>query len=176
MRRRSRVDRRASEGGVDVHRPLLARGDHRVGKRTAQDPSAARPAAAHRRAAAGADAAPTALPRMHEPRDGEARRREYGVGPMVLGFGGPEMIGEMRRMFDEERGDPRPRRSVCRPGNINDEFVALCPSFLMEDRDRGARASAPVRCGSSPRRSPIGPPPTVSHRRAEPTRSTTSRS
>ena len=38
------------------------------------------------------------------------RAARYGVGPMVLGFGGPEVIGDMRRMFDEERAIARSRR------------------------------------------------------------------
>ena len=71
------------------------------------------------------------------------RAAQYGVGPMVLGFGGPEAIGEMRRMFDEERAT-RDIEQVVSPGHVNDEFVALCPTFLMDDRDEafaiGARA------------------------------------
>jgi alkanesulfonate monooxygenase SsuD/methylene tetrahydromethanopterin reductase-like flavin-dependent oxidoreductase (luciferase family) len=71
------------------------------------------------------------------------RAASYGVGPMVLGFGGPEVIGDMRRMFDEERARRDPE-AVVSPGMINDEFVALCPTFLMDDRDeafrRGCRA------------------------------------
>jgi alkanesulfonate monooxygenase SsuD/methylene tetrahydromethanopterin reductase-like flavin-dependent oxidoreductase (luciferase family) len=71
------------------------------------------------------------------------RAASYGVGPMVLGFGGPEVIGGMREMFDEERATRDPAEVVS-PGNINDEFVALCPTFLMEDREEaltvGARA------------------------------------
>ncbi len=71
------------------------------------------------------------------------RAAQYGVGPMVLGFGGPEVIGGMRRMFDEERAARDPEQVVS-PGYINDQFVALCPSFLMEDREKaivvGARA------------------------------------
>jgi alkanesulfonate monooxygenase SsuD/methylene tetrahydromethanopterin reductase-like flavin-dependent oxidoreductase (luciferase family) len=63
---------------------------------------------------------------------------QYGVGPMVLGFGGPEVIGEMRRMFDDERAQRDPD-TVVSPGMINDEFVALCPTFLMEDRDEAFR-------------------------------------
>ena len=31
------------------------------------------------------------------------RAAEYGVGPMVLGFGGPEVIANMRSAFDEAR-------------------------------------------------------------------------
>jgi alkanesulfonate monooxygenase SsuD/methylene tetrahydromethanopterin reductase-like flavin-dependent oxidoreductase (luciferase family) len=71
------------------------------------------------------------------------RAAQYGVGPMVLGFGGPEVIGDMRRKFDEERAARDPEQVVS-PGRINDEFVALCPSFLMDDREQalavGARA------------------------------------
>ena len=85
------------------------------------------------------------------------RAAQYGVGPMVLGFGGPEVIGEMRRMFDEERATRDPEQS-CRPGHINDEFVALCPSFLMDDREEALRIGA-ARCGSSPKRSRTGPAP-----------------
>jgi alkanesulfonate monooxygenase SsuD/methylene tetrahydromethanopterin reductase-like flavin-dependent oxidoreductase (luciferase family) len=71
------------------------------------------------------------------------RAAEYGVGPMVLGFGGPEVIGRLRAMFDEACATRDPDACVS-PGHINNEFVALCPSFLMEDRERarqiGARA------------------------------------
>jgi alkanesulfonate monooxygenase SsuD/methylene tetrahydromethanopterin reductase-like flavin-dependent oxidoreductase (luciferase family) len=63
---------------------------------------------------------------------------QYGVGPMVLGFGGPEVIGEMRAMFDDERARRDPD-AVVSPGNINDEFVALCPTFLMDDREAAFR-------------------------------------
>ena len=71
------------------------------------------------------------------------RAARYGVGPMVLGFGGPEMISKMRADFDEERGQRDPD-AVVSPGHVNDEFTALCPTFLMEDREQaliiGARA------------------------------------
>jgi alkanesulfonate monooxygenase SsuD/methylene tetrahydromethanopterin reductase-like flavin-dependent oxidoreductase (luciferase family) len=63
---------------------------------------------------------------------------QYGVGPMVLGFGGPEVIGNMRRMFDDERAQRDPD-AVVSPGMINDEFVALCPTFLMDDREEAFR-------------------------------------
>jgi alkanesulfonate monooxygenase SsuD/methylene tetrahydromethanopterin reductase-like flavin-dependent oxidoreductase (luciferase family) len=71
------------------------------------------------------------------------RAARYGVGPMVLGFAGPEAIGDMKKMFDEECG-LRDEGEVVSPGHINDEFVALCPTFLMDDREEafvtGARA------------------------------------
>ena len=66
---------------------------------------------------------------------------QYGVGPMVLGFGGPEVIGSMRQAFDDERAQRDPD-AVVSPGQINDEFVALCPTFLMEDKDEALRIGA----------------------------------
>jgi alkanesulfonate monooxygenase SsuD/methylene tetrahydromethanopterin reductase-like flavin-dependent oxidoreductase (luciferase family) len=69
------------------------------------------------------------------------RAAEYGVGPMVLGFGGPESIGSMRKMFDEVRATRDPEQCVS-PGYLNDEFVALCPSLLMEDREEALRVGA----------------------------------
>ena len=65
----------------------------------------------------------------------------YGVGPMVLGFGGPEAVAKMREAFDDERAQRDPD-AVVSPGNINDEFVALCPTFLMDDRDEALRIGA----------------------------------
>jgi alkanesulfonate monooxygenase SsuD/methylene tetrahydromethanopterin reductase-like flavin-dependent oxidoreductase (luciferase family) len=65
----------------------------------------------------------------------------YGVGPMVLGFGGPDMIGEMKRNFDDECAQ-RDESAVVSPGQINNEFVALCPTFLMDDREEALRIGA----------------------------------
>jgi len=69
------------------------------------------------------------------------RAAQYGVGPMVLGFGGPEMIANLRAMFDEERA-ARDLDACVSPGHINDEFVALCPSVLMDDREEALRIGA----------------------------------
>jgi hypothetical protein len=41
-------------------------------------------------------------------------------------------------MFDEERAQ-RDAEAVVSPGMVNDEFVALCPTFLTEDREEGFR-------------------------------------
>jgi len=41
-------------------------------------------------------------------------------------------------MFDEERAARDPD-AVVSPGMINDEFVALCPTFLMDDREEAFR-------------------------------------
>ena len=66
---------------------------------------------------------------------------QYGVGPMVLGFGGPEVIGDMRKAFDDECAQRDPD-AVVSPGQINNEFVALCPTFLMDDKDEARRVGA----------------------------------
>jgi alkanesulfonate monooxygenase SsuD/methylene tetrahydromethanopterin reductase-like flavin-dependent oxidoreductase (luciferase family) len=67
----------------------------------------------------------------------------YGVAPLILGFGGPEAVDGLRKMYDEACAGRDPEEFVS-PGVTNDEFVALCPSFLMEDREQalpiGARA------------------------------------
>ena len=62
----------------------------------------------------------------------------YGVGPMVLGFGGPEAVGRVRAAFDDECAQRDPD-AVVSPGHINNEFVALCPTFLMDDREEAQR-------------------------------------
>jgi alkanesulfonate monooxygenase SsuD/methylene tetrahydromethanopterin reductase-like flavin-dependent oxidoreductase (luciferase family) len=69
------------------------------------------------------------------------RAAEYGVGPMVLGFGGPEVIGGMREAFDAVCATRDPDACVS-PGNINNDFVALCPSVLMEDREKALQVGA----------------------------------
>ena len=65
------------------------------------------------------------------------RAAEYGVGPMVLGFGGPQVIASMRAAFDDARASRDPDACVS-PGYVNDEFVALCPSVPDGRPRRGA--------------------------------------
>ena len=65
----------------------------------------------------------------------------YGVGPMVLGFGGPDSVAKIRAAFDEERAIRDPDDFVS-PGVVNDELSALCPTFLMEDREEAQRTGA----------------------------------
>ena len=60
---------------------------------------------------------------------------------MVLGFGGPEMIANMRARSTRHE-QPAILNACVSPGHINDEFVALCPSFLMEDREEALRVGA----------------------------------
>ena len=103
---------------------------------------------------------PAAVPRVHQPGDGtaggELRGRPDGA--------------RLRRPRDDRRHAPRVQRRTSRrepeamvsPGMVNDEFVALCPTFLMDDRDEAFRGrshalrffaeaithwAAPQRCG-----------------------------
>ena len=103
------------EEALRVHRPLLARGHHRVGLRPPEDPAPARPPAPHRRAAPGAAAPPAAVPRLHQPRDRAARRavRRRSDGARVR-----RARGDRRHAPHVRRGARRratPTRS-CRPG------------------------------------------------------------
>src|SRR4051794_3319984 len=65
----------------------------------------------------------------------------YRVGPMILGFGGPEAIAGMRAAFDDACST-RDLDAVVSPGYVNNEFVALCPTFLMEDKDKAMQVGA----------------------------------
>jgi alkanesulfonate monooxygenase SsuD/methylene tetrahydromethanopterin reductase-like flavin-dependent oxidoreductase (luciferase family) len=71
------------------------------------------------------------------------RAARLGVGPLIFGFGGPERVGEIRRMFDETIATRNIDECVS-PDSINNDFVALAPTLLMEDREKaltvGARA------------------------------------
>ncbi len=66
---------------------------------------------------------------------------KYGVGAMVLGFDGPEAMGDYRRMFMDERAAVGDAELVS-PGVVNEEFVALCPTVLAEDGEEGLRIGA----------------------------------
>jgi alkanesulfonate monooxygenase SsuD/methylene tetrahydromethanopterin reductase-like flavin-dependent oxidoreductase (luciferase family) len=65
----------------------------------------------------------------------------YGVAPMILGFGGPDSIAAMRRSYDEACAT-RDEDAVVSPGHINNEFVALCPTFLMDDKEKAMQVGA----------------------------------
>jgi alkanesulfonate monooxygenase SsuD/methylene tetrahydromethanopterin reductase-like flavin-dependent oxidoreductase (luciferase family) len=65
----------------------------------------------------------------------------YGVGAMVLGYDGPEAMGDYHRMFMDERAATGDSELVS-PGVVNEEFVALCPTVLAEDGDEGLRLGA----------------------------------
>jgi alkanesulfonate monooxygenase SsuD/methylene tetrahydromethanopterin reductase-like flavin-dependent oxidoreductase (luciferase family) len=67
---------------------------------------------------------------------------EWGVGALVLGFGGPKEMEELHTFYrgfvDERTGD-----KLVSPGVTNDFFGALCPTVVLDDREeaivRGVR-------------------------------------
>ncbi|RBO93744.1 LLM class flavin-dependent oxidoreductase [Nocardia puris] len=65
---------------------------------------------------------------------------DYGIGALVLGFAGVEEIAELRRTYD--------RAIAARTGEkfvstvVNDHFAALCPTVVLEDRERAQQIGA----------------------------------
>lgn len=64
---------------------------------------------------------------------------EWGVGALVLGYGGPS---EMKELLDFYKGfiDERTGEGFVSPGISNDWFGALCPTLILDDRDEAIRA------------------------------------
>ncbi|MEU0540483.1 LLM class flavin-dependent oxidoreductase [Nocardia sp. NPDC005978] len=65
---------------------------------------------------------------------------EYGVGALVLGFAGIEEIAELRGIYDRaiaERSGDRLVSTV-----VNDHFAALCPTIVLDDRERARQIGA----------------------------------
>jgi len=65
----------------------------------------------------------------------------YGVGAMVLGYDGPEAMGDIQKMFMAERARSASSELVS-PGVVNEEFVALCPTVLADDAEEGLATGA----------------------------------
>ena len=67
---------------------------------------------------------------------------ELGVGALVLGFAGAGEIREMREIYDQTIATRTDERFVS--DHPNDWFSALCPTVILDDRDKaykyGARA------------------------------------
>ncbi|MCW2990351.1 MAG: luciferase-like monooxygenase [Solirubrobacterales bacterium] len=63
---------------------------------------------------------------------------EWGVGALVLGYGGPT---EMKELLDFYKGfiDQRDGEKLVSPGVTNDWFGALCPTVTLDDRDEAIR-------------------------------------
>lgn len=59
---------------------------------------------------------------------------EYGVGALVLGFGGPTEIAGLRKTFDDAIAARSGDRFVS--DRTNDHFSALCPTIVLDDADR----------------------------------------
>ncbi|MCU1395958.1 MAG: hypothetical protein JWM34_4386 [Ilumatobacteraceae bacterium] len=62
---------------------------------------------------------------------------EMGVGALVLGFGGPDEIAGLRKIYDEAIATRTGERFVS--DQVNDHFAALCPTIVLDDRDEAFR-------------------------------------
>jgi alkanesulfonate monooxygenase SsuD/methylene tetrahydromethanopterin reductase-like flavin-dependent oxidoreductase (luciferase family) len=59
---------------------------------------------------------------------------DWGVGALVLGFGGPSEM-EKLHTFYREAVDARSEDTLVSPGVTNDFFGALCPTIVLDDRE-----------------------------------------
>ena len=75
------------------------------------------------------------------PGDGAPRRPSTASARWCSGSAVPTVIASMRAAFDDARASRDPDACVS-PGYVNDDFVALCPSVLMEDREEALRVGA----------------------------------
>ncbi|MFB8008869.1 LLM class flavin-dependent oxidoreductase [Nocardia sp. NPDC056000] len=65
---------------------------------------------------------------------------DYGIGALVLGFGGIEEIAELRRIYDTAIAERTGERFVSTV--VNDHFAALCPTIVLDDRERARQIGA----------------------------------
>jgi alkanesulfonate monooxygenase SsuD/methylene tetrahydromethanopterin reductase-like flavin-dependent oxidoreductase (luciferase family) len=65
---------------------------------------------------------------------------DYGIGALVLGFAGVEEIAELRRTYDEAIAARTGERFVSTV--TNDHFAALCPTIVLDDRERARQIGA----------------------------------
>ncbi|MEU1427895.1 LLM class flavin-dependent oxidoreductase [Nocardia sp. NPDC005746] len=65
---------------------------------------------------------------------------EYGIGALVLGFAGIEEIAELRRIYDDAIAARTGERLVSTV--VNDHFAALCPTIVLDDRERARQIGA----------------------------------
>jgi alkanesulfonate monooxygenase SsuD/methylene tetrahydromethanopterin reductase-like flavin-dependent oxidoreductase (luciferase family) len=93
------------------------------------------------------DGAFTVLPRVvqapHPPlflactkRDTVTLAAEYGIGALVLGFAGVEEVAELHRIYSDAIAERSGQRLVSTV--TNDYFAALCPTIVLDDRERAA--------------------------------------
>ncbi|SCF35246.1 Flavin-dependent oxidoreductase, luciferase family (includes alkanesulfonate monooxygenase SsuD and methylene tetrahydromethanopterin reductase) [Micromonospora matsumotoense] len=59
---------------------------------------------------------------------------EYGVGALVMGFGGIEEVRKLRKVYDEAIATRSGSRLVS--SSVNDHLAALCPTVVLEDGQR----------------------------------------
>ncbi|WP_330182622.1 LLM class flavin-dependent oxidoreductase [Nocardia sp. NBC_01503] len=65
---------------------------------------------------------------------------DYGIGALVLGFAGIEEIAELRRIYDTALAERTGERFVSTV--VNDHFAALCPTIVLDDRERARQIGA----------------------------------
>jgi alkanesulfonate monooxygenase SsuD/methylene tetrahydromethanopterin reductase-like flavin-dependent oxidoreductase (luciferase family) len=65
---------------------------------------------------------------------------DLGVGALVLGFGGPEEIAELRAIYDKAIAERTGERFVS--DHPNDYFAALCPTVVLDDGAEAFRIGA----------------------------------
>ena len=62
---------------------------------------------------------------------------EYGIGALVLGFAGPEQVARLRKAYDDAIAERTGENFVST--EVNDRFVALCPTTVLDDRERAIK-------------------------------------
>ncbi len=62
---------------------------------------------------------------------------DMGVGALVLGFGGPDEIAGLRKIYDDAIATRTGERFVS--DHANDHFAALCPTIVLDDKDEAFR-------------------------------------
>ncbi|MGV9614452.1 LLM class flavin-dependent oxidoreductase [Nocardia xishanensis] len=65
---------------------------------------------------------------------------DYGIGALVLGFAGVEEIAELRRTYDQAIAERTGEKFVSTV--VNDHFAALCPTIVLEDREKAQQIGA----------------------------------
>jgi alkanesulfonate monooxygenase SsuD/methylene tetrahydromethanopterin reductase-like flavin-dependent oxidoreductase (luciferase family) len=68
------------------------------------------------------------------------RAADYGVGALVLGFGGPTEIGGLVKRYRDAAAFRSGEKLVATV--VNDHVSALCPTIVLADKDEAARVGA----------------------------------
>jgi alkanesulfonate monooxygenase SsuD/methylene tetrahydromethanopterin reductase-like flavin-dependent oxidoreductase (luciferase family) len=68
------------------------------------------------------------------------RAGRYGVGAMVMGFGGPDDVAQLRRDYDTAANERGPGDAVA--SVINHHFSVACPTVICDDRETARQLGA----------------------------------
>lgn len=68
------------------------------------------------------------------------RAAEYGIGALVFGFGGIDSVRAQRELYDRTRAERTGAKFVATV--VNDHFSALCPSIVLDDREKARQIGA----------------------------------